>query len=159
MSRKHRQSERKAERKQKRLGWRINQNLAKFEITEQINQNAAIAAEIPDYGDKLKENFLFSFVHYKIGQCGLKNLNDQSSKQLIKKLKNINETKVCDLPKSRLIRDDVKNSGDYTNLYHGLSPDVEIKEVEFSDRGRIFVYFVERYVCVVAINPNHINTR
>jgi hypothetical protein len=27
----------------------------------------------------------------------------------------------------------------------------------FSDSGRIFAYFVDRYVCVVAIDPNHIN--
>ena len=94
MGGKQKKNKRKAERKQISREWHINKNVAKFEPTSQINQSVAIRAEIPDYGDKLKENFLFSFVNYKVGQCGLKNLDEASSKQLIKKLKTINETTI-----------------------------------------------------------------
>ena len=158
MSRKRKKNKRNAERKEIGRKWHINKNVAKFERTKQIDQSVAIEAEIPDYDDKLKENFLFSFVHYKQSQCGLKDLEAASSKQLIKKLRIINETTLRGLASSKIIRNNVNNSGQYTKLYTGLSPDVEIKEIDFSDSGRIFAYFVERFVCIIAINPNHINT-
>ncbi|TRZ78474.1 hypothetical protein D4R87_00600 [bacterium] len=147
---------RKAERKSKSKDWHINIEAGKFERTKQIDQSVAIRAEVPDYEDKLKENFLFSFAHYKIGQCGLKDLYGKDSKQLIEKLRRINETTIRELPSSKLIHDNVKKGGNYKSLFDGLSPDVEIREIRFSDSGRIFAYFVERYVCIVAIKPNHI---
>lgn len=156
-----RDNKRKQERRQKRLEFHLNRNVAKLDEkdrTEQISQSCPINADIPDYDEKLKENFLISFLHYKVGQCGLKNLAEKSAKQLVKKLKAINNTKIGELPVSGLVKDNICNSGDYSKLYKDLSPDVEIKEIDFSDSGRIFAYFVERYVCIVAIDPNHRNT-
>lgn len=152
---------RKQERKQKRQEFHLKQDVDKLpdeSKTNQINQTSAIKPEMPDYDDELKENFLISFVHYKSSECGMGKLVDGSARQLVKVLKKLNSTKRKDLPNSRLIRDSVNNSGDYSKLYNGLSPDVEIKEIDFSDTGRIFAYFVRRYVCIVAINPVHKNT-
>ena len=158
MSGKHKKN-RDAERKQKRQSWSIDRSVAEMEDSEQIRREVTIQEEMPDYNESLKENFLFSFVHYKSDQCGLKDLTGDSSGQLIRKLKNINKTTLSGLPNSRLIKDNINNSGDYAILYRGLSKDVEIKEIAFSDSGRIFAYFVDRYVCIVSIKPNHINTR
>lgn len=159
MSRRKKGQNRKAERREKRKKWEINQEVAELGKTKNIDQGVAIIHEKPDYDDEQKENFLFSFIHYKPGQCGLSNLCDASAKQLVKKLRIINETTLRGLADSKLIKDNINNSGDYAKLYTGLSPDIDIKEICFSDRGRIFAYFVKRYVCIVAIDPNHINTR
>jgi hypothetical protein len=157
MSKKRKHKLRKQERKEQRNQWHINQDVANVQSPAHINQDVTINAEMPDYAEKLKENFLFSFVHYKPNLCGLAKLDSVSAKQLIRKLKVINDTKINQLASSRIIRDNIVNADDYGKLYDGLSPDVEIKEVEFSYSGRIFAYFVDRYVCVVAIDPEHID--
>ncbi|MCK5416205.1 hypothetical protein KAI92_02135 [Candidatus Parcubacteria bacterium] len=153
---KKRRKNRKAGRKDVGMDWQLNQDFAKLEKTNQIDQRVAINAEIPDYDKKLNQNFLFSFVHYKFGQCGLSILDNSNSKKLVKKLKIINETSSVDISKSKLIKDDVHNNSKYKALYKGLPPDIEIKEIDFSSSGRIFVYFVKRFVCVIAIKPNHL---
>ncbi|HEY5221001.1 MAG TPA: hypothetical protein VIJ29_02550 [Candidatus Paceibacterota bacterium] len=55
-----------------------------------------------------------------------------------------------------VIRDKVPNQGEYAFLYAGLSPDVEIVEIQYSGTGRIFGFFTQSTFNVVCIRTIHI---
>lgn len=155
MSKKQKKLKRKIERKEKRKQFHIDDILATLEREKNIDSSFPIEPEIPDYDEKMKENHLFSFVSYNRRECQLHMLNPVSAVNLVRKLKQLNETTIKELPSSRLIRDKIENVGNYQPLYEGLSPDVEIVEIQFTNAGRVFAYFVERYVCIVAIKTEH----
>jgi len=148
--------QRNKKRKEKAKDFHLELEMAKMEKAEQIKSQVALFDERPDYDDKMRENFLFSFIHYKTKECEICKLDDKVAKRLIDKLKEINKTTKTKLSQTNLIRDKVEKLGPYKSPYNNLSPDIEIVEIQFSGTGRIFAHFIERYFCIVAIKREHV---
>ncbi|GEM_PF-3195631 len=86
-------------------------------------------------------------------------IQKEAAKSLIHKLFEINTSTKSSAQQSGLIRDKVANNGEYAFLYRGLSPDVEILEIQYSGTGRIFGFFTEATFNVVCIKTAHIENR
>ena len=122
-----------------------------------ISPAVAINENIPDSGDLLLNKIVLTFKDYKDGECEMHKLSDKKdAKSLMSKLKRLSSIYLKELPSTRMIKDKIENSGNYSCLYRDLPPDVEIQEIEYGKTGRIFGYMVERYFCVVAIKVKHV---
>jgi hypothetical protein len=79
-----------------------------------------------------------------------------AAKALVHKFLEINGMMRAVAQQSGIIRDKVSNQGEYAFLYAGLSPDVEILEIQYFDTGRIFGFFTQSTFNVVCIRTAHI---
>lgn len=136
----------------------LTQKIAsQLDVDGLISPAVAINENIPDSGDLLSDKVVLTFKDYKDGECEMHKLSDKKdAKSLMFKLKRLSSICLKELPSSRMIKDKIENTGNYSSLYRDLPPDVEIQEIEYGKTGRIFGYLVERYFCVVAIKVKHI---
>jgi hypothetical protein len=107
------------------------------------------AATNPQTRDYSIEKAVFSFIDYEEKECELHSLDKNAIKALTKKLKTLSAGMVIsDLMRS-YFKDKIENGGKYASLYRGLK-DVELYEIVFGDKGRIFAHVVMNEVRVVA---------
>jgi hypothetical protein len=83
-------------------------------------------------------------------------MQKEAAKSLIHTLFQINTATKSDAQQSGLIRDKIANQNEYAFLYSGLSPDVEILEVQYCGTGRIFGFFTQTTFNVVCVRTVHI---
>ncbi len=134
----------------------VGQELTELLVDKNINPQVAIESSIPDTDFFSKGKIVFTFIDYNVKQCGMRDLGKQEAKELMNKLKRISDIEIKDLASSRVIRDNVENAGKYSVLYDSLPEDIELKEIDYNDKGRIFGYLVDKYFCIVAIKVKHI---
>jgi len=104
------------------------------------------------------QNFILIFDQYIDKCCQLAQLDRSQARTLIRKFQQITSMSPSELPATNLVRDNIakSNDGDYSSIYDGLTPDIEVKETELG-RGRIFFHLVDRYFCILAIQSKHPN--
>lgn len=149
---------------------RQEKKLEKLAKLRAVNQLPDIVAEqdpqLPEFLDG--NNYQLIFSEYNHNQCELRLLDKKSAKKLIEKLSEITRYNKNSIAGSNIIRDDINNSGVYKPLFSGLQEDIEMKEIEFANNGRIFCYLVNNYshgdsrsnnyCCIIAVKTNHMET-
>jgi hypothetical protein len=98
-------------------------------------------------------------IHFRsscLGNDQITEIQAEVAKLLVRKLLQLNTTTKAAAQQCGLIRDKVPNEGGYAFLYTGLSPDVEILEIQFSGTGRIFGFFTQSTYNVVCVRTHHI---
>lgn len=107
--------------------------------------------------DKAKE-FGLRFDYLDWDNCVLKQFNEAKARALLEKFKYITSIQPNELPRSRIIRDNIPNKGEYKSLYRKLpSPDIDLKEIKFAGEGRIFCFIFEGNFYIVSIETEHRN--
>lgn len=106
--------------------------------------------------------YVISFARYNNKLCEISALGKNKGNKALAILKEIG-TKVfsrSDFDKNNIRTDGIVNSGEYTKLYSGLGPDIEVRELFLQSTGRIFYFDIEpkRTLYVVAIRENHFET-
>lgn len=156
---------RKVERKQKRMEWEMEQQLKKNRIDQIPIDSSLIPASVaisPLFNELREyltsENYKLIFASYNYDQCELHRLtNTSKSRALIQLFNRITKTNKSNMPTSGIIRNNVRNSGQYCSLFKTIPPDTELKEADFAGEGRVFFYLVQNYFCIVAIQVQHKN--
>ena len=98
-------------------------------------------------------------VHFRSSSLDNKQISEiqkEAAKSLVLKLLELNTTTKAAAQQSGLIRDKLSGDGEYAFLYAGLSPDVEMLEIQFSGTGRIFGFFTQSTFNVVCVRTLHI---
>lgn len=115
----------------------------------------AISSRIKDFENK---RVAFSFKSYDQNKCQLKDLDKRDAKELTQTL-----GKASALTSKELLgcSNGVKctpviNAGNYAVLFNHLPKDVELREIHYSDAGRVFGHIVENLFFVTTITKKHI---
>lgn len=143
--------QRKADRKKKRRHFKNEIPDVQIDPRHAIPESAALNSTISEFEDKI----VVTFEHYKSNACELEKLQRTTARKLSNQLKKLTSITKRELPESRLIRDSIVRTKNSEFLYKGLSPDVEVKEIAFGEKERLFGYMVDRYFCIIAVTVTH----
>ena len=119
------------------------------------------AAISDDVIDTENEKVVFSFSSYEQNKCELKDLDKRDAKELTQTLQKVSELSVKNLLESKNGVDckPVNKSGNYSNLYDNVPKDVDIREICYSNAGRIFGHIVNSVFFITAIKKKHIKIK
>lgn len=141
----------------------MQENLEKISknITElneyKIHPKVAISDEIEDYENK---KVVLSFGAYNERHCEIARLQNKDAKQLTHELKKISNTFTKHFKHqntSRIACKPVHNSGKYKPLFNRLpEDDIELLEVDYTNKGRIFGYLINNVFNVVVVKVQHL---
>lgn len=124
-----------------------------------IPELATLNPKIDDLVEKhiLEDNFKIIFARYNFNSCQLCQLSDsKEAKKLIELFNQITQCNPKLLPTSGIVRDNINNCEPYTHLFATVPPDTELKEADFSDKGRLFFYIYRNYFCIISIKVRHL---
>ncbi len=110
---------------------------------------------IEDFDNK---KIVFNFENYNQGDCEIYNLQKQDAKKLTNRLQNMSSVlakHILTFQTSGFVCKTVENAKSYSSLFSTLPPDVELLEVYYSDKGRLFGYMVNNIFSVVAVLIKH----
>lgn len=128
---------------------RINGKKSKEFSSSLINPSVALVKESHSLNDYEDQNYRLIFKYYNHSQCELKLVKD--FKPLIKEFDSITKSNW----KTLRVRDTLNETGDYKNLFNGLSGDVRVEEIDFTDIGRIIFFRVKNYFCLISVLAKH----
>lgn len=163
MGKKSKKLRRKRKRKLLRQAWAKKLSEKKVaQVTKHppIPVEVAIKPQIDELLEKYieEESLRLIFASYNHSQCRIPDISKPSqAKALVRKLSLITEYTTKTFASSRLIRDNINNSGPYKPLFDEVPPDTELKEIDFAGTGRIYFYLFRNLFCVVAIQMRHLN--
>lgn len=130
---------------------KISNNIASLHSQGRIPPTVTNVGEDQDeYGSYL---ITFMKYHHKDKECELR---EYKASQIVDKLKILQS---CDHVKIRSFLSPVHNSGSYSFLFNGLSPDIDLFEMSCGGAGRIFLFLVNNIVCVRLVKKNHLKTK
>ncbi len=130
---------------------KIKSEVVNLHTPGRIPQAVTNVGEAQDeYGSHL---ISFTKYHHKDKKC---ELCEYKASQIVEKLTILQK---CDHVKIRSFLSPVHNSGNYSFLFNGLSPDIDLFEMTCGRAGRIFLFLVKNIVCVRLVKKNHINTK
>lgn len=110
-----------------------------------------------DQKDPEDTNMAIVFDRYNHNECELhKFTRPDETKKLIKKFNVITSCDPSTLSSTGLIKDNIERRGGYLSLYDGIEDDITLKEIQFTNTGRIFFFRVRRCFYIVAIKNRHI---
>lgn len=98
-------------------------------------------------------------VHLRPGcldNSDISQIQKEAAKSLVHKFSEMGGMTRRAASRAGIIRDKVPNENEYAFLYMGLSPDVEVVEIQYSGTGRIFGFFTQSTFNVVYIKTIHI---
>lgn len=107
----------------------------------------------------LKENepetkdIAISFNYLNHNECFFDQFNKSITEALVRKMKDITDCNSKN--KLSVIRDKINNAGKYKSLFNGLSPDIDLFELYFSESSRLFFFFVSNKCNIVSIENRH----
>ena len=101
--------------------------------------------------------FILCFDYLNWDVCVFDHFDSTKGRALVRKLQMVAQCESSALPGLHLVRDNISNNPPYTSLFNGLSPDVEMKETELPDSGRIFFFITGCKFNIVSIETNHRN--
>jgi len=107
--------------------------------------------------EEILDHYDLVFYDYNQNECELHDISQAQAKALINKFNLINDTTPHTIATSGLVKDNIDNSGPYSCLYRNLPPDIELKESNLPNGGRVFFYLISKYFCVVSIKARHID--
>lgn len=106
--------------------------------------------------DETSLHFQISFKYYKNNLCEIENLSSSPARKCLTKLKQIGLSNHTTMKANNLSPRPVHNSKSYSSLFHSLTPDVKIFELNLGDSSRLF-YFTERHTFhIISIKNKHI---
>ncbi len=104
------------------------------------------------------EKVSFSFISYEENKCELKEFEKRDAKEFTQTLK-----KASDLSSKELLGSNkgvkctvVQNAGSYSSLFDNLPKDVELREIHYSNTGRVFGHMVENLFFITTVKKKHI---
>lgn len=99
------------------------------------------------------KTFVISFDYLKQSECKLGGFNPGKASALVHCLKKITDCEVR--RKAEIVRDKIDRNAPYASLFNGLTPDVDLFEIQFADDGRIFFFHVAEKFFIISIEDTH----
>ena len=129
------------------------EKIAQLPTDYKFPPSVAVNAEIEEETKK----FVLRFDFLDWETCNFEQFDQTKARTLIKKFQYITSLQVNQLSSSGIVRDSVKDTKEYRSLFEHLSPDIDLKETELSEGGRIFFFIVEESFYIVSIETKHRN--
>lgn len=109
---------------------------------------------LPGDTDVEAQKFILNFDYLKLDICVF-GFDSTKARALIRLFQRITVCQVNALISSGIVRDNISNTPPYESLFGGLSPEVEMKETELPDGGRVFFFITGNKFKIVSIETQH----
>lgn len=116
-------------------------------VQEEATLSPAVAID-ENTRDYSKELVVFNFSDYNPKHCELQNFDKNTAKALTGKLTTLSGVIVQEL--RHYFKDKVEGGGKYEALYETVGQDVDLYEIEYGAKGRIYGHLFQNQLRVVA---------
>lgn len=106
--------------------------------------------------DETNLHFQISYKYYKNSLCEIEDLPTSPARKCLTKLKQIGLSNHTTMMDNNLKPRPVHNSKSYKSLFHNLSPDINMFELNLGDSSRLFYFTVGHTFHIVSIKNKHI---
>lgn len=104
--------------------------------------------------------YFFSFKGYRSRECEINLLDGNRGKKVLSVLRDFGMSSQKDIGAGKRFQIfPVYQSGEYASLFSGLHSDVDVKELKFSEEGRMFYWILNNVINVIAIKKKHLKVK
>lgn len=132
------------------------ESIAKLPSDWKIPEKATTVPSETTQQDETRK-FTLCFDYLNLDVCVYAQFDPTKARALIRLFKRVNDCEIRRLGAEGIVRDTITNTAPYESLFTNLSPDIEMKEAELPDGGRVFFFIAEHRFNIVSIESAHRN--